>query len=57
MTLTDDELDYVLEQFRLAARSWRGDTAIVVSPRAFLIALKHFEELRSRHEPPTSTDA
>jgi hypothetical protein len=58
--LTDEELNDILNQFRLAASRWRGDTAIVVSPRAFLAALNYFErqhELRNRHEPPASTDA
>jgi hypothetical protein len=57
MILTDEELNDILNQFRLATSRWRGDTPIAVSPRAFLTALKYFEELRNRHEPPTTTDA
>lgn len=57
MILTDEELDDILTQFRLAVSHWRGDTPIVVSPRAFLAALNYFEELRSKHEPPIPTDA
>lgn len=60
MILTDEELNDIINQFRLAVSRWGGDTPIAVSPRAFLAALHYFErqhELRNRHEPPTTTDA
>lgn len=51
--MTDDQLNDVLEQFRLALKHWRGDTAFTISPRAFMVALNHFErehELRNQKE-------
>lgn len=50
MNLTDEELNDILNQFRLAASRWRGDTPIAVPPRAFLAALNYFEELKRDRE-------
>lgn len=50
--LTDQQLDDVIEQFRIALDKRKPDCMCQVSPRAMAVALHHFEELKREREQP-----
>lgn len=48
--MTDQQLDDVIEQFRIALDKRKPDCMCQVSPRAMVVALQHFEELKRERE-------
>lgn len=52
MPLTDLQLDDIIEQFRLALDKRKPDSMCQVSPRAMVVALAHFEELKRDRQLP-----
>ena len=52
MSLTDAQLNDVIEQFRIALDKRKPDCMCQVSPRAMGVALHHFEELKREREQP-----
>ena len=54
MTITDQQLNDVIEQFQLALDRRKPDCMCQVSPRAMVVALHHFEELKRDRQLPDS---
>lgn len=54
VTITNQQLDDVLEQFRIALDKRKPDCMCQVSPRAMAVALHHFEELKRDRQLPDS---
>ena len=52
MTISDNELNDIIEQFRIALDKRPPDAMCQVSPRAMAVALAHFEELKRDRELP-----
>ena len=54
MTITDQQLNDVIEQFQLALDRRKPDCMCQVSPRAMVVALHHFKELKRDRQLPDS---
>jgi len=52
VTISDNELNDIIEQFRIALDKRPPDAMCQVSPRAMAVALAHFEELKRDRELP-----
>ena len=50
--MTTDQLNDIIEQFRIALDKRPPDAMCQVSPRAMAVALAHFEELKRDRELP-----